>query len=269
MFKDEGRTRRTSGTQGASYLNTEDYRLGQNDFEAIFMNRRSVRAYADRPIEDRIKEQILAAAMRAPTAGNLMLYSIVEIDDLELKKTLAQTCDHQPFIARAPWVLVFVADYARIMAWYAEQGVPELCAKQGKAMERPREADLLLACCDALIAAQTAAIAAQALGLGSCYVGDIMEQWETHRQLLSLPRYTFPITMLCFGYPTEQQRTRAQTERLPKTLIVHHNQYQVPSEDGLATMYPEAGQSLYERKFGAAFSLEMRRSVSRMLEDWK
>jgi nitroreductase len=51
--------------------------------------------------------------MRAPTAGNLMLYSIIEVEDQALKERLALTCDNQPFIAKAPWVLIFVADYQK------------------------------------------------------------------------------------------------------------------------------------------------------------
>ena len=61
---------------------------------------------------------------------------------------------------------------------------------------------LFLACCDALIAAQTAVIAAESLGIGTCYIGDIMENYEEHEELFGLPKYVFPIRLICFGYPT-------------------------------------------------------------------
>jgi FMN reductase (NADPH)/FMN reductase [NAD(P)H] len=213
----------------------------------------------------------------------MMLYTILEIEDQALKERLAVTCDHQPFIARAPWVLVFLADYARMMAHFEASGVPERRAREGKPFIAPRESDLLLACSDALIAAQTAAVAAESLGLGSCYIGDVMENWETHRELLALPRYTFPIAMLCFGWPTEQQAARRQPARLPKDIVVQRNRYAMPSEGTLAALYsgegygdfvptPAAdngGQALYARKFSADFSKEMRRSVAAMLEDWR
>ena len=60
---------------------------------------------------------------------------------------------------------------------------------------------LFLACCDALIAAQTAVIAAESLGIGTCYIGDIMENYEEHEELFGLPKYVFPIRLICFGYP--------------------------------------------------------------------
>ena len=58
----------------------------------IIHNRKSVRAYEDVPIRTEDKEEILHAAMRAPTAGNMMLYSIIEIQDQKMKDTLVATC---------------------------------------------------------------------------------------------------------------------------------------------------------------------------------
>lgn len=252
------------------------------DFDTLFLGRKSVREWEDRPILQEIKECILAATLRAPTAGNLMLYSIIEVEDHALKERLAETCDHQSFIAKAPWVLVFLADYRRLMDYYAVQGAERWCSRTGKPFAVPQEADLLLACCDALIAAQTAAISAEYLNLGSCYVGDIMEQWETQRDLLGLPRYTFPITMLCIGYPTSAQKARRQPPRLPASMILMQNRYRRLQEEELQKMYqgpgwgtftPDEtaetpGQALYRRKFAADFSIEMRRSVKSMLRDW-
>ena len=92
-------------------------------------------------------------------------------------------------------------------------------------MRKPEEGDLFLACCDALIAAQTAVIAAESLGLGSCYIGDIMENYEVHRELFDLPKYVFPICLLCFGYPTPQQIEREQTPRFQEKFILFENHY--------------------------------------------
>jgi FMN reductase (NADPH)/FMN reductase [NAD(P)H] len=253
------------------------------DFDALFLKRKSVRAYEARPIEDDVKQKIKAAMLRAPTAGALMLYSVLEIEDQTLKERLAETCDHQPFIAKAPWVLIFLADYRRIVDYFEHFGVWPWCERTGRQKVSPRESDLLLACCDALIAAQTASMAAESLGLGSCYIGDIMEHWEVHRELLGLPRYTFPITMLCLGYPTPQQRERALTPRLPEPMVVMKDRYRRLAPEEFASMFQGEGygkfapkqdeenpaQALYDRKFSAAFSQEMRRSVASMLKDWQ
>ena len=168
-----------------------------NEAMELLLNRKSVRAYEDREISEEVKGQILAAALRAPTAGNMTLYSIIEVRDQVVKKTLVRTCDNQPFIARAPLVLLFLADYQRWMDYFLTSGVEQICEDQGRAVRRPQEGDLILACCDALIAAQTAVVAAESLGVGSCYIGDIMENYKEHRDLFDLPRYVFPISLIC------------------------------------------------------------------------
>lgn len=252
----------------------------------VLLNRKSVRAYEDKPISAEVKAEILKATLRAPTAGNMMLYSILDITDQALKDKLAETCDHQPFIARAPMAWIFLADYQRWYDYFLASGVPELCAERNlPPVQKPEEGDLFLACNDAIIAAQTAAIAAESLGVGSCYIGDILEQYETHKQILNLPPYVFPITMLVFGYPNEQQKNRELTSRFDEKFIVFENQYRQLSKDEFTEMFAErqsklpkgklmegivtAGQEMYLRKYTAEFSDEMRRSAREMLKAWK
>jgi nitroreductase len=250
-----------------------------SDILEILLKRKSIRAYEDKEIPLEIKEQLLHATLRAPTAGNLMLYSIVDITDQHIKDTLAKTCDDQPFIAKAPLVWLFLADYQRWFDYFIASGVEQLCAEQHVPMRRPQEGDLFLACCDALIAAQNAVIAAETLGLGSCYIGDIMEQYEIHKKLFNLPKYAFPITLLCFGYPTQQQKDRTQTSRFKEKFIVYENQYRRLEKPDFNEMFGEwqsrmpkgyenPGQVSYMRKFTAEFSLELNRSVRAILEEW-
>jgi FMN reductase (NADPH)/FMN reductase [NAD(P)H] len=250
------------------------------------MQRRSVRSYSEREVSAADRETIINATLRAPTAGNMMLYSIIEIDDQVLKERLAETCDNQPFIARAPYLLLFAADYQRWYDYYLAAGVPGLCAERGLEMRKPGEGDLLLAMCDTLIAAQTAVIAAEALGISSCYIGDILEQYEVHRELLNLPPYVLPVTMICFGWPLAESAPSAQTPRFPVETILHKNSYRRLSPAGLTEMMrprserlvavgprkdgiENAGQFNYFRKFSAEFSVEMTRSAHAMIESWK
>jgi FMN reductase (NADPH)/FMN reductase [NAD(P)H] len=252
----------------------------------VIQARRSLRAYAARPVEQTEKEKILQAAFRAPTAGNMMLYSIIEVEDQALKDRLSETCDHQPFIARAPYVLLFLADYQRWFDYFIQCGVKERCQELGIPFRTPGAGDVMLACCDALIAAQNAVIAAESLGLGSCYIGDILENYEIHRELFNLPRYTLPITMLCFGYPVSERPAANPTTRFDREFIAYKNTYHRLSPEEMERMfapmqeryyptgnyYPGAqnlGQSNYLRKFSAEFSIEMNRSVQEMLKNWQ
>ena len=194
------------------------------------MERKSVRAYADREIPEEAVRTILLAAANAPTAGNEQLYTILRVSDPEKKRRLAESCDHQPFIGQAKLVLVFCADCLR---WY------NAFRAAGCEPRKPDVGDLLLAVSDANIAAQNAVTAAEALGIGSCYIGDIMENAETQRQILNLPRYVFPAAMIVFGYPTEQQRQREKPRRFDLKYIVQENGYRELTPDELREMFAE------------------------------
>lgn len=247
--------------------------------------RKSVRAYEDKPVPEDVRDVILKSAMRAPTAGNMMLYSIIEVADQEAKNKLVETCDNQPFIAEAPLVLIFLADYQRWYDYFMLSGVEQFCEEKDLQMVKPEEGDLFLACCDALIAAQTSVIAAESLGVGSCYIGDILENYEIHREMFDLPQYAVPICMVCFGYPTKEQKEREQTERFGEEFILYKDQYTRLGEDEFNEMYTgmqermtagsvemhdqsNVGIRMYKRKFSAEYSVEMRRSVRAILDAW-
>ena len=136
----------------------------------------------------------------------------------------------------------------------------------------------MLAVSDTNIAAQNAVTAAESLGIGSCYIGDIMENCETHRELLRLPEYVFPAAMLVFGYPTKQQAERTKPERVALKHIVHENGYRSMDKDELEEMWtPRFVAGMYEaqmkafcnRKFNSDFSMEMTRSVAEYLKQFE
>ena len=251
----------------------------------IMLNRRSVRLYDSRQIAPEERKKLFDCAMRAPTAGNMMLYSMIEVSDKKLKDRLVDTCDHQPFIAKAPLVVLFVADYQRMMDFYTASGAEAWAESEGKEFRRPQEGDLLLAVNDALIAAQSMVTAAESMGIGSCYIGDIMENYETHRQMFSLPEYAFPVTLLCFGYPKNADNRQPQVPRFDEKFICFENSYRRFEPDELLHLYDNLenwknhgmpahyeegniGCHQYKRKFDSDFSREMSRSVRTALKAW-
>ena len=233
-------------------------------------DRKSVRVYEDRPVEPDVKQAILEAAIQAPTAGNMALYTVLDITDPAIKAKLAVSCDNQPFIATAPVVLVFCADYRR---WY-----DVFCAHMEQ-VRKPDLGDLFLAQADTLIAAQNAVVAAHSLGLGSCYIGDITENYEFHKELFALPRYVVPTAMLCLGYPTQQQQDRPKPPRHSVADLVHENGYSreksARMEQMLSRQQGKDDEALAEwlrrfcnRKWNSEFSREMSRSCTAMVRDW-
>ena len=123
-----------------------------NEVLKTIQGRTSLRRYKDVPIKEEDLELLLYAAQRAPTAGNLMLYSILLIRDQHTKEVLSKTCDHQPFIAKAPLVMVFLADVQRWYDYYRISNVEEYCRRTGMEYREPNLSDLFISVSDALIA---------------------------------------------------------------------------------------------------------------------
>ena len=239
-------------------------------------SRKSVRVYTGEPVTAEEKQAILQAAFDAPTAGCQQLYTIIDVTDQALKERLADLCDHQPFIAAAPLVLVFLADCRRWNQCYRAAGLEP---------RAPGPGDLLLAVADACIAAQNAVTAAESLGIGSCYIGDVIEQCEAMRQALALPPAVVPAAMVVFGRPTGQQKARRKPARLPAEYVVCENTYTEHSaEEHRAALTARAAadekpafnfdawvRAFAARKYESDFSREMSRSAAvylRDFEDW-
>lgn len=240
-----------------------------NETIAQLHARRSVRAFTDEPVSVDDERAILEAACQAPTAGNQQLYSIIVVRDQAEKNELAVTCDNQPFIAKAPLVLVFCVDVRR---WH------QAFLAAGADPRDPGVGDFLLALEDTAIAAQNAVVAVQSLGLGSCYIGDILERREEQARILGCPRHVVPAVMLVIGHPTEGQLKRVKPTRLPLEDIVFENRY--AEQDGagyLAVLEPkrtgtgaleEWARAFCERKWNSGFSREMTRSAAAILADY-
>lgn len=254
-----------------------------NEVIKTLQDRTSLRVYTDQPISAEVKELLFDCAMKAPTAGNQLLYSMIDVTSQSLKDQLAEYCDHQPFIAKAPMVVIFVADHQKWFDYYQLNDVHGYCAAHPeRQFEAPQESDLFLAIEDAMIAAQNMVIAAESLGIGSCYIGDIVEHHEAITELLNLSEWTFPISMLVLGY-RDPSKERIHRQRFDKQFVVFNNQYQRLTPEVINTMFAEfdshfnphnqvgaqnMAQQFYNRKTGASFAKEMARSVRVALKKW-
>lgn len=265
-------------TTGNAVLDTLEHRSSTRAFARAF-----ARDDDDRPVAvtDEQRAAILHAASRAPSAGAMMMYSIVSIREQATLDRLADLCDHQPMIAKAPWALIFVVDYAKWIDLFEHVGCfePEFVERTGKAPRRaPGLGDFAIAAQDAVIAAQNAVVAAEALGLGSCYIGDIVENAEEVAELLDLPPYTMPLSMLIIGTPRKERPAIAH----PVVNLVHEERYcradaatmdaQVAEMDAMfrphARVVGERVVDIYTRKHTSPFMAEMSRSMEWWFKNW-
>ena len=231
----------------------------------VILKRKSVRDFIERDVEPEKKQAIYDAILAAPTTENMMMYTVIAVTDPEVRAKLSR----QPAMRKAPMILVFCADYRR---WY------DVFCKYIDPVRVPAEGDMLLAQQDTLVAAQTTVIAAESLGIGSCYIGDILENYEIHQKLLNLPKYVIPTCMVVFGYPTQQQKDREKPRRAAMKHVVHENGYRTMDAAELEEMLtPRCGErgfidwmkAFCNRKFNSEFSREMTRSVGVYLKDFE
>ena len=254
-----------------------------NETIRTLQSRTSLRQFAEKSVSEEVKDLLFDCAMKAPTAGNQMLYTMIDVTDQDLKDKLAVACDNQPFIAKAPMVVFFGADQQKWFDYFERNDVKGFCdRKEDMVFEAPQESDLLLACEDAMIAAQNMVIAAESLGMGSCYIGDILENYEYIKGLLALPDWVFPIGMLVLGY-RDPDKKQVHRKRFDKKYVVFENAYKRLSGEEIDDMFSDLNQHykspnkfdadniaqfFYARKTGAAFSKEMARSVRVALKKW-
>ncbi len=236
-----------------------------NETLDLLINRASIRSYIQEPIKDADKELIEEAIYRSPTAGNMQDFSVIAIDNQKLKTGLSVLCDNQLFIAKAPLIYVFVSDFSRYKDYFEIHNVDDSKFKV------PHLGTMLNGIIDSTIAAQTASIAANILGIGTCYIGDIVENKEQVMDLLGLNDNMIPVAMLTLGYYEQQIK---QSPKIDKKYIIHKNKYCRATKDQLEVMFksktvPKKYQSeyknfasyYYDTKVGADFSKEMDRSI--------
>ena len=244
-----------------------------NETIDLLLTHKSVRAFEPVPIPEEDVRTILQCAVNAATAGNMTLWSAIRVTDPALKHELAEHCDHQPMIEKAPLVLVFYADYHR---WMEAFGTVPLDAP----LRQPGDGDRVLATMDAIIAGSAAVTAAEALGYGACYIGDVIENWEWHRETFGLPAWVQPVCMAIIGVPTQAAKDRPKPPRFKVEDVVFENGYRDGGAEKMLTMLRErqgkADEAAFTewlraftlRKWNCAFSEEMSRSASKMVEEW-
>lgn len=189
-------------------------------------NRRTIRSYTDQNISDELLNELLEVAARASNTGNMQLYSVVITRDQGQKEKLAPAHFNQPMITKASVVLTFCADANRFVKW---------------AEERRAEAGFdnfqtfIASTIDAMLFAQSFCTAAEAKGLGICYLGTTAYNADQIIQALSLPRLVVPIVTVTVGYPAEP--LPEQVERLPLEAVIHTETYQDYTPDSIDRLY--------------------------------
>ena len=172
-----------------------------------------MRKFKSEPVSVDLFERIIAAWQRVSTSSNLQSYSVVVTTLPKILEKLSEISSNQEHIRSAPVFLTWCADLARLQ---------KVCQMRNYEQNTGYFENFLIAAVDASIAAQNAALAAESLGLGICYIGGIRNNPREVIRLLELPSLVFPITGMTIGWPLGEKQTHP---RLPLQAILHWEKY--------------------------------------------
>ncbi|MFQ6068328.1 MAG: nitroreductase family protein [Candidatus Bathyarchaeia archaeon] len=212
--------------------------------------RRSIRRFKPKPVSRKAINQIVEAAQRAPTACGMQTYSFILITNQQIRKEIYNAIGEQQWMKQAPVWIMICADMTRQLQLFKLLRVETRFGPLSM---------LLSAVIDAALAAENMVIAADALGLGSVFIGSVWGNLKGVAKILKLPKSVLPIVLICLGYPNENPPTRP---RWPLEAVLHENEYKMPSKELMKKYYTEANQQLVEMRY-------FRRGVRNWAEHWQ
>jgi FMN reductase (NADPH) len=199
------------------------------------LNRKSVRKYSDKVPTDEVIETIVRAGQQAPFASQLC--------------SLLLTRKKAPF--GAPLWFTICVDMHRMEL---------VMAKRGWSVVANDLSMLLFGIQDASLMAENMVIAAESLGMGSCFLGMTPYRADRIRKQYKLPKRVFPLVELVMGYPAEEFPTRP---RYPLSFTLFEDQYPELTdemlEDAMRVMDEGYMSQGYYRKQKAKIKLEVDR----------
>ncbi|MHA1915490.1 MAG: nitroreductase family protein [Promethearchaeota archaeon] len=146
--------------------------MSESEQIKLLVERRSIRSYEQRPIDDSILTQILEATRWCMSARNRQPWTFIVIRNKDMIQKVAKECTTGPFIAGAPVLVAIVGDMEFSPNWYLH---------------------------DTCFASLQLALAAWSFGIGTCWIGRINR--ENVKNLLNLKKADHLLTVLPLGYP--------------------------------------------------------------------
>jgi len=201
----------------------------------VLINHQSIRKFSDKEVTEDTINQIISCAQMAPTSSHFQAYSIIDVRDRKKRESLAQISGGQPWVEKAPLVLMFCGDLHRGKKYYenVDPGVFE------------NTEQYTIGTIDAALAAQKALIAAQALGLGGVFVGGIRNDVEAISKEFKLPKLVYPLFALCLGYPDDNP---GQKPRLPMKVVHKVDFYDESNDEKLIDDYNRTMIKYYKER---------------------
>lgn len=191
-----------------------------NQVIETILNHRSIRDFEDQPLTQKQIMTIVNSAQAASTSSFIQAYSIIGVSDADKKKKLAELSGNQSYVENNGHFFVFCADLHRHDVVGEMEGV-----NLDPSLESTEK--FMVSIIDASLAAQNAALAAESMGLGICYIGGIRNNLEGVCEVLQVPDRVIPLFGIAVGYP---KTITGQKPRLPYENVYHENHYEQDKE---------------------------------------
>jgi nitroreductase len=220
----------------------------------LLKSHRSIRKFSAEPVSDEWIRQIVSCGQAAATSSNIQATTVIRVRDAGKRERLAELAGGQSYVASAGAFLVFCADLHRARL---------ACERQGGTFRPGMTEHFILATVDAALSAQNCAVAAEALGLGICYIGAIRNQPQAVAELLELPESVYPVFGMCLGHPDQNPEVKP---RLPLDAVLMEDRYQDPAAPVIEAYDQELRQYYRTRTGGqkdSCWSEEMKALVGK------
>lgn len=216
----------------------------------LLQGHRSIRKFKPTPLTEEQKQAIIRSAQMASSSSNIQAYSVIGVTDPELKKELARLAGNQSYVEECGLFLVWCADLYRLQ---------QACAKHGVDMQHQYVESFLVSTVDVSLAAQNAAVAAEALGLGIVYIGGIRQNPAAVTELLKLPKLVYPVFGMCVGVPDQEPSHRP---RLSVQSVYHENTYQPSQIAQGIDEYDQTMNDYYRERSGGKMDTTWSKQIS-------
>jgi nitroreductase len=226
-----------------------------NDVQKLLTAHRSIRKFKSGPLADEVIREIVRCGQAAATSSNIQAVTVIRVKDPARREKLAELAGGQPYVAQAGAFLVFCADLHRARL---------ACQAEGGTFCEGMTEHFIIATVDVALAAQNCVVAAEAMGLGICYIGALRNQPQAVADLLDLPRLVYPVFGLCLGVPDQDPEHKP---RLPQAAVLGEDTYPKEGMPEAIKAYDEEMRAYYRRRSGGGkeswWSLEMKALVGK------
>ena len=204
----------------------------------LLRSHRSIRKFTDEPLDEELVEKIVSAGLASATSSNLQGTTVIRVRNDETRSAIAELAGGQAYVETAAAFFVWCADLHRSSV---------ACEMGGGEFHAGMTEHFIIAATDCAIAAQSAVVAAESVGLGICYIGGIRNDPAKMTELLQLPEQVVPLFGLCLGWPDQDP---ALKPRLPLSVTLKEETYVHDGDRPGIETYDEQMRAYYLERTG-------------------